>query len=176
MARFILITFINLFIIHPFLTAWGADVSSGTLQLSGVIPEIFSLQVRGVPGDLDFSPKVVVNHRTLGLIHVKYNIPLDRFELKTNTASGLPENFSGIPVPLSTPMTYVVNCNSAVNTPTTATEIAAGADIKSVATGLSNGYGIEEDCLLTSSWVGTSLQLPVAGIYSEIITITLSSN
>lgn len=176
MARFLLFTLFNLFLTSQFFSAFGSDVSSGTLQLSGMIPEIFSLQVRGVPGDLDFSPKAIVNNRTLGLIHLKYNIPLDRFEIKSNTTSGLPENSNGTPVPLSTPMSYVVTCASAVSSPTTATEIAAGADIKSLATGLSNGYGIEEDCILTSSWVGTSLHLPVAGIYTEIIIITLSSN
>lgn len=153
-----------------------SDVSTGTLQISGYIPEIFSLQVRGVPGDLDFSPKVVVNNRLLALIHLKYNIPVASFELRSSTVSGLPENSQSAPVPLATPMSYLVTCISAVSTPTPASVMYAGVDIKSAETLLLDGLGIEEDCRLTASWTGTdSTRIPAAGIYSEVLTLSITS-
>ncbi len=157
------------------------DVSSGTLELSGSVPEIFSLQVRGVPGDLDFSPNVVVNDRLLGIIHLKYNIPMASIILSSSAgATGLPTlNGAGVSaVPLATPMAYTVTCSSvgAAGAGLTAANLGLGAtDIKSAASALAGGFGIEEDCPLTASWVGTATALPLAGSYSMTITITITS-
>jgi hypothetical protein len=162
------------------LLAAPADVSSGTLELSGSIPEIFSLQVRGVPGDLDFSPNVVVNDRLLGIFHLKYNIPVASIILSSDSATGLPTlNGAGATaVPLGTDMTYTVTCGSvgASGTGLTAVNLGAGAtNINAAAANVETTNGFEEDCPLTASWVGTAGVLPVAGSYSMTITITMTS-
>jgi hypothetical protein len=162
------------------LHAAPADVSAGTIQLSGSVPEIFSLQVRGVPGDLDFSPNVVVNDRLLGIFHLKYNIPIASIILSSDSAFGLPTlNGAGATaVPLATPMSYTITCGSvgASGTGLTAVNLGAGAtNVNAAAANVVTTNGFEEDCPLSASWVGTAAQLPVAGTYSMTITVTMTS-
>lgn len=155
--------------------AFAAGGAEGSVQLSGNVPEIFTLQSRGVPGDVDLSPGVVVTDRLLGIFHLKYNLPVGEFKIQTDTTSGLPEDSAGTPIDLATPMSYKMACTSAVETDTTATEAGAGKDIKSAAAALSGGVGIEEDCLLSASWVGTSSAIPLSGYYTMKISATLTA-
>lgn len=158
-----------------------ADVSSGSLQLSGSVPEIFSLQVRGVPGDLDLSPNVQVTDRLLGIFHLKYNIPVASIILSSSAgATGLPTlNGAGATAaPFAVPMAYTVTCGSVgvSGTGLTAANLGLGAtNINAAAANVVTTNGFEEDCPLTASWTGTAGVLPVAGSYSMTITITMTS-
>lgn len=154
----------------------GTGGADGSVQLSGNVPEIFTLQSRGVPGDVDLSPGVVVTDRLLGIFHLKYNLPVGEFKIQTDTTSGLPEDSNGTPIDLTTPMSYKMECTSAIATATTAAEAGAGKDIKSAASALTGGVGIEEDCLLSGSWVGTSSALPLSGYYTMKISVTLTAS
>lgn len=162
-----------------------SDVTQGDLTISGSVPEIFNLQIRGVPGDLDLSPNVVVNNRPLGLIHLKYNIPLASFIIKSDSATGLPTlNGAGVTTaPFSTNMTItVLGCSSvdAVNgTNITPANLGSGAfDIKTTAAGFFGAgftQGIEEECQITASWVGTNTAIPLAGRYSMVLSVIITS-
>lgn len=158
-----------------------ADITAGTLQLSGSVPEIFSLQVRGVPGDLDFSPNVQVTDRLLAIFHLKYNIPIATIILSSSAgATGLPTlDGAGVtPVPLAAPMTYTITCGSigASGTGLTAANLGLGAtNVNAAAASVVTTNGFEQDCPLTASWTGTAGVLPVAGTYSMTITFTMTS-
>lgn len=156
-----------------------AFAATGTIQLSGNVAEVFQLQVRGVPGDLDLSPKSVITDRLLGLLHLKYNKPMTDFSLSADTASGLPEDANGTAIDQAVPMTFTVqNCASADGTAvinatdwggsTPFTVIAADAALAGAST------GIEEDCELRASWTGTDAALPLAGVYKMTITATIT--
>ena len=77
------------------------DVAIGTLNISGNVPVIFSLSVRGLPGDLDLTPGVTVTDRLLGIVHFKYNVDIASLALTSNTASGVPENSSNTAYPFA---------------------------------------------------------------------------
>ena len=154
----------------------AADTSIATFNLSGTVPTFFSVSVRGQPGDLDLSPNVVVNNRRIGLMHLKYNSNVASLTISSSTASGGPEgpsgsyNFQG-----GFKVSVSAGCSSvapAYNSPFVLT--SAGTDIKSaLSTALTTG--IEEDCDVLASWKGTSQTLPLAGVYTLNISVTMVS-
>jgi hypothetical protein len=162
------------------------DVSAGSVQVSGSVPEIFSIQARGVPGDLDLSPNVQVNNRLLGIFHLKYNLPLASFSIKSDTASGLPEDSGAVAAPFATAMSYAFDTacttvDSAFMTSgagVTAVQMGAGHDIKTTTANFwTTGFtaGLEQDCALSATWVGTATAIPLAGKYMMTITVTMTS-
>ena len=50
--------------------AGPGDTSIALLNLSGSVPEVFSVTARGLPGDLDLTPNVVVVNRLIGILHL----------------------------------------------------------------------------------------------------------
>lgn len=159
---------------QPFIQA--ADTTIASFNISGTVPSYFSLTTRGIAGDLDLSPKVIVNNRRIGLMHFKYNANIASLTIASSTASGGPEgpsgtyNFQG-----GFKVSVAAGCVSvdpAYNTPFLLT--AAGTDIKSAAsTALTEG--VEEDCDLLASWKGTNVNLPLAGAYSLNVLATMVS-
>jgi hypothetical protein len=158
-------------------TAFAADTSIAGFNISANVPQFFSATTRGVPGDIDLSPNVVVNNRRIGLVHLKYNINVASLTISSNTASGAPQaggvaySFQG-----GFKVAIAAGCASVdptYNTPFVLT--AAGTDVKS-ALSAALVTGIEEDCDITASWVGTSSKLPLAGIYSMTVNVTMTSN
>lgn len=162
-----------------------ADVAIGTINISGNVPVVFSLTVRGLPGDLDLTPGVTVTDRLLGIVHFKYNIDIASLALTSNTASGVPENSANVAYPFGgAGFKYKFGACTSV--------AAAGkADFSIVAAGTSDnlqaaaasqpstlGYGLEEDCELMASWEGAPIvagQIPLADKYSETLTLTMTS-
>jgi hypothetical protein len=162
-----------------------ADVAVGTLNISGNVPVIFSLTVRGLPGDLDLTPGVSVTDRLLGLIHFKYNMDIASLALTSSTASGVPENSSNVAYAFGgVGFKYRFGACTTV--------VAAGqANFSIVAAGTSDnlqaaaanqpstlGHGVEEDCSLMASWGGATIvsgQLPLADRYSMTLTLTMTS-
>lgn len=174
LRRFMIGLAVSLQVIGPL--AMAADTSIGTLSLSGNVPVVFSLTVRGLPGDLDLTPGVVVNDRLLGILHFKYNVDIASLAITSSTASGTPENAVGA-YAFGVAFKYkflacatIVAANEALFT-----IAGAGAAMADPATtaGLTNGR--EEDCSLTASWGGTAASLPLAGKYSEVLTFTMVS-
>ncbi len=182
MKRHLLITAL---IFQLYAVVAQADVAIGTLNISGNVPVIFSLTVRGLPGDLDLSPGVTVTDRLLGLIHFKYNIDIASLALTSSTASGVPENSANVAYPFS-------GVGFKYRFGTCTSVVAAGqANFSIVAAGTSDnlqalaasqpstlGYGIEEDCELMASWGGATIasgQLPLADNYSQTLTLTMTS-
>lgn len=172
-------------IFQMFVTPLRADVAIGTLNISGNVPVIFSLMVRGLPGELDLTPGVTVTDRMLGIIHFKYNMDIASLALTSSTASGVPENSANDAYPFGgIGFKYRFGACTSV--------IAAGqANFSIVAAGTSDnleaaaaqqpstlGYGIEEDCSLMASWGGSTIvsgQLPLADKYSMTLTLTMTS-
>ena len=82
-----------------------------------------------------------------------------------------------------TSMFFSLMCSSSLSAgaagahdPTAALVQAGATDLKSVAGGtLPGSVGIEEDCTLEGSWVGTNKVLPLAGVYSMTLTLTMIS-
>ena len=157
----------------------AADTAFGYFNVSGTVPTFFSLTTRGVPGDLDLTPNVVVNNRAIGLMHLKFNVNMASLTVSSDTASGGPEatsgavyNFQGAGFGVSVNATCA-SVDAAYNAPFILTN--AGTDIKSAAANVLVGSGIEEDCELYASWQGTSAKIPLAGAYALAITITMIS-
>lgn len=162
-----------------------ADTAIGTLNISGNVPAVFSLSVRGMPGDLDLSPGVTVTDRLMGIIHFKYNIDIGTIALTSDTASGVPENSSGVAYPFGgAGFTYKFGtCTSIAATGQADFSIAAAGVSDNLVAAAANqpstlGYGIEEDCELMASWSGAAIvngRMPLADRYSAVLTLTMTS-
>ena len=53
--------------------AGSGDSAVASINLSGNVPEVFSVTARGLPGDLDLTPGVSVTDRLIGILHFKFN-------------------------------------------------------------------------------------------------------
>lgn len=176
---------ITALIIQLMIPVSNADVAIGTLNISGNVPVIFSLTVRGLPGDLDLTPGVTVTDRLLGIIHFKYNVDIASLALTSSTASGVPENSANVAYPFG-------GVGFKFRFGTCTSVIAAGqANFSIVAAGVSDnleaaaaqqpstlGYGLDEDCELLASWGGAPIvagQIPLADKYSQTLTLTMTS-
>ena len=164
--------------------ALAADTSIASVQLSGNVPTVFSVTARGLPGDLDLTPGVVVNDRLLGIFHFKFNVDIASLLLTSTSATGTPMN-GATAYPAGTAFTYKFAAGCA------AVKDAVGEVAFSIAANTSAdfvedaanqpstlGYGIEEDCQLTASWGGQAIvagQIPLAGVYSQTLTLTMIS-
>lgn len=179
LARTALLCFWLFYLISLFPQSTGsADTAVALINVSANVPTIFSVTARGLPGDLDLTPNVIVNRRTLGLFHFKYNSDVVSLTISSDTLSGGPEA-SGVPYSFQGggfKVSIETGCQSvdaSYNLPFTLSN--TGTDIKS-ALSAALITGIEEDCALMASWTGTSQTLPKAGKYSMGITLTMVSN
>lgn len=160
----------------------AADTSIALLNISGSVPAVFSVTARGLPGDLDLTPGVIVNDRLIGILHFKYNNDVATLTVGA-PAPGLPAN-GGTAYPFGGGGGMVFSGN-ACNTIDDAllgavTDLDPAVDVASAAaTGvIAGGFGYEEDCSLSASWVGQAIvagQIPLAGVYSMSITVTMVS-
>ncbi len=159
------------------------DTAIGSLNISGNVPAVFSVTTRGIPGDLDLTPGSIVIQRLIGILHFKFNEDAASITIASSTASGGPEDGGGNAYSFGTAFSVSVpgTCNSldltALGLPAGVVLTPAGTDYKSsVAADLTTNVpvgGIEEDCQLGASWTGTSTSLPLAGVYSMSITVTM---
>lgn len=158
--------------------AIAADTAIATLNISGDVPTIFSVEARGMPGDLDLAPSVSVSSRLLGILHFKFNVNAASIKIASSTASGVPENGSAVAYSFGAAgfkVAIAAGCTSVdatYNTPFLL--VAAGTDVKSALSAALTA-GIQEDCSVTASWAGTTATLPLAGKYSMVITVTMVS-
>jgi hypothetical protein len=157
--------------------AGSGDTAIASLNLSGSVPEVFSVSARGLPGDLDLTPGVIVKDRLIGILHFKFNENAASITIASSTASGGPESLAGA-YSFGTAFTVgVVGACTALDTATLAspgvTLTNAGTDYKSLAANPLVGNGIEEDCQLAASWGGTASSLPLAGVFSMSVTVTM---
>ncbi len=172
--NFAVFLLIMLVVLRP--SAFAADTAIASFDLVSNVPTIFSVTAVGQPGDLDLSPNVIVNNRLIGLLHFKYNANIASLTISSSTPSGGPEGASGaynfqggFKVAVAAPC---VSVDPAFNTPFTLTNI--GTDIKSVAsTALVSG--VEENCSVTASFKGTNVALPLAGVYTLSVKVTMIS-
>lgn len=152
--------------------AGTGDTSIAVINLSGSVPEVFSVTARGLPGDLDLTPNVVVNNRLIGILHFKFNESAASITIG-GSVGGVGYTFAS-PFSISTPA-----CTSLDNTVTGldfaggGVALGAAVDYKSAAAGALVGNGIEEDCQLVASWGGTAAALPLAGIVTVTVTVTM---
>ena len=160
-----------------FASAGSGDTSIASINLSGSVPEVFSVTARGLPGDLDLTPNVVVNNRLIGILSFKFNESAQSIKISSSTASGGPEN-AGIAYTFATSFKVnVVGACTALDTVALASPgvvlLVAGTDYKSAAANPLVGSGIQGDCQLAASWVGTAAALPLAGVFSMSVTVTM---
>lgn len=154
--------------------AGSGDTSIALLNLSGNVPEVFSVTARGLPGDLDLTPNVVVVNRLIGIPHFKFNESAASITIG-GVVGGVGYTF-GTAMTISTPA-----CTALDNTATGLNYNVAGggaplapaADYKSALAGALVGSGIEADCQLVASWGGTAAALPLAGVVTVTITVTM---
>ncbi len=175
--RHLLITFmVTLSLIMP--TAWAGDTSIALLSVAGIVPTYFSVYIRGQPGDLDLTPKAVVNDHPIGLVHFKFNEDILSLTVSSSTATGFPEdassnayNFGG---GAGFKVAFRAGCqtvDATYNTPFTLT--AAGTDVKSATAAALTTFGIEEDCIVTATYQGTTVNLPLGGLYQMNVVLTM---
>lgn len=161
--------------------ATTGDTAIATLNVSGNVPTVFSVSARGLPGDLDLTPGSIVLDRLIGILHFKFNEDAASIKVASSTASGAPQNgASNYDWGTGFTVSALGACESLdVATFDDVTLTVAGVDYKSTRAGAlaANGNtGIEEDCQLGASWGGTSSNMPLAGVYSMTITVTMIAN
>lgn len=142
--------------------AGSGDTSIALLNMSGSVPEVFSVTARGLPGDLDLTPNVVVVDRLIGILHFKFNL-----NAASITVSGA---IGGVGYTFGSAMTLNAACTSITMAAVAAT---ASADYKTAGAAALVGTGIEEDCQVLASWGGTVQPLPLAGVVTVTITVTM---
>ncbi len=154
---------------------FAVDTSIATLELSGNVPVVFSVTARGLPGDLDLTPGVIVNDRLIGLLHFKYNQDIDTLTITSNTTNGSPENSAAVAYDFNTAFTVSIPNTCVTATAANAVLSAANAavDFKKAVAPLT--AGVLEDCPMTASWGGTASALPLAGVYQMTISVTMVS-
>jgi hypothetical protein len=164
-------------------TAMAADTSIATLIMSGNVPTVFSVTTRGLPGDLDLTPGVIVNDRLIGIMYFRYNVNIATIFLTSTSATGTPMNGANA-YPAGTAFTYKFSagCNAVNNTGEANFSIALGTSPALVPIAgeqpATVGHGFDEECQLTSSWGGQTLgagQIPLAGKYTQTLTLTMVS-
>lgn len=163
--------------------AGTGDTAVARLNVSGNVPAVFSVTARGLPGDLDLTPGAVVVQRLIGLLHFKFNEDAASITFASSTTSGGPEDSGGTAYSFGSAFKVSVpgTCKSlnltALGLPAGVTLTSGGTDYKStIANDLTTNVpvgGIEEDCQLAASWGGTTSTLPLAGVYSMSITVTM---
>lgn len=164
--------------------ATTGDTAIAHLNVSGTVPAVFSVQARGIPGDLDLTPGAIVIDRVIGLLHFKYNQDAASIKIESSTADGGPAATSG--------QAYVFGAAFKVGAIGTCVSLAAPFKA-SGGVALTNGggvdygsatskdltttgppiSGIEEDCQIAASWTGTTSTLPLAGVYAMTVTVTM---
>ncbi|HAR41313.1 MAG TPA: hypothetical protein DCS07_01570 [Bdellovibrionales bacterium] len=187
--RLIAVAVLVLFLSSP-PTPSGADQAEAYINLSGNVPAFFEIWVRGVPGDLDLGPRIIVNDRLLGIMHLKYNLNLQSLTFKSDTLDGKLHNGASV---WGGTMTFKVGGGATCMTVGGAAggvasqlipsgpavgQLGGGADVhhpdvQDLATNF--GYGLEEDCPVMASWSGVNQDLPLAGVFMMKITITMVS-
>lgn len=160
------------------LHAASGDTSVATLHLSGVVPTYFHVTAYALTDGMDLTPKVIVNNRAIGLLHFKYNQNVGSITVSSSTVSGAPEDAAnnayafgggtGFRVSFSA---GCVSVDAAYNTPFLLTQ--AGTAVQSVASGTLTTSGIEEDCTLFATYQGTTANLPMGGLYTMDLYITM---
>jgi hypothetical protein len=166
--------------------ATAGDTAIANLNVSGTVPAVFSVQARGIPGDLDLTPGAIVKDRVIGLWHFKYNEDAASIKVSSSTASGGPEE-------VSAGQAYTFGASFKVGAIGTCVSLAApfkasGGDLlvpagvdyssalaKDLTTNVPVG-GVEEDCQIAASWTGTATTLPLAGVYAMTVTVTMVAN
>jgi|GEM_PF-3071266 len=153
------------------------------VSLTGNVPEVFKVTSRAVPSDLDFSQAADVKNRVLGVYAFEYNVRIGSLRLHSNNTSGAPENATGTKIDLGQEIEYHFTCNNSsaptVDTSKTITRSAlqtagiAGVDIRGRGGDLEAGYGIKDECTLFGTWQGNPNALPMAGVYSDKLTIEM---
>lgn len=162
--------------------AMAADTSIASVHMSGNVPTVFSVVTRGIPGDLDLTPGVIVNDRLLAIFHFRFNLDIASILLTSTSATGTPMNGARA-YPAGTAFTYKFSsCQAIIAAGEANFSIVAGtsADFVDVAAQQPStlGYGIEEDCQLTASWGGQAIvagRIPLAGKYTQTLTLTMVS-
>ncbi len=165
--------------------AWATtgDTAIGSLNVSGNVPAVFSITTRGLPGDLDLTPGAIVIDRLIGILHFKFNENAASITVASSTATGGPEDSANVGYGFASAFKVRVTGTCKTLDLTTlgaaggVTLLQAGTDYKStIANDLTTNVpvgGIEEDCAMAANWTGTTATLPLAGVYTMTITITM---
>lgn len=166
-------------------SAMAAETTYGVLNLSGNVPEIFRLDVRGASGDIDLNggdgaaARTTVTNRLLGIFHLKVNIDIATFTVYTSNATGTFQNGATAYAFGGTGFEINVSCPAvALLAATVISDGVAAANlgdpVPGTRTNLMNaagqpatvGFGVEQDCLVRGSWSGVTSAIPLAGVYS----------
>lgn len=152
--------------------AGSGDTSIALLNLSGSVPEVFSVTARGLPGDLDLTPNVVVVNRLIGILHFKFNESVASITIG-GAIGGVGYTF-GSAFSISSPACTALE-TGALGLDFAGGGVALGApvDYSSALAQALVATGIEEDCSLVASWGGTVQPLPLAGVVTVNITVTM---
>lgn len=162
--------------------AMAVDISQASFILSGNVPAVFSVTVRGYPGEFDLGPNTTVVDRSIGILHFKYNIGVSAIEFSSDTVSGRLENAALANITFASGGDYIKagaactildsaagvgdhlnGTNALVQAPGSRTVKAAGAPATA-----------DMDCPLTMSWT-TGAAMQAAGVYSMTVTVKMTS-
>lgn len=160
--------------------ATTGDTAVATINVSGNVPSIMSVQARGLPGDLDLTPGAVVKDRLIGVLHFKFNESAD-INVTSSNAGGQPADSGGTAYSFNGAFKVGFVPGSTCTSIDMATYgLTGGVAITNVATNMASALakalttaGIEEDCQISASWGGTSTALPMAGVYSMGVIVTM---
>ncbi len=156
-----------------------ATTSVANITVVGYVPSVFSVRSIGQQVELDLSPGITVSNRTIGLLSFKYNENVQSLTFASDTPSGLPEDSGGNPYNFGGSGDFLISIRPGCDTVDAAYYAAfpltsTGVDVKS-ALSSSLTTGIQEECEVLASYVGTSTTLPMAGRFEMNIVVTMTS-
>jgi len=159
--------------------AFAADTSIAELNLSGNVPTVFSLTIRGLPGDLDLTPGVSVVNRLLGILHFRYNADIASLTIESDNDDGVPIDGNAVAYTFGAggfTVSIPAACAAVDEAEITGLSLAGSATLPvEIADTTALTAGVIEDCDLTASWDGTTDTLPLAGKYTMAIIFTFTS-
>ncbi|MCM2276719.1 MAG: hypothetical protein NDJ89_01425 [Oligoflexia bacterium] len=156
--------------------AVAADISTASLLLSGNVPAVFSVTVRGYPGEFDLGPNTTVVDRVVGILHFKYNMPIASISFASSTASGRLENAAAQNITFATGGDYLKSTAGCTILDQVAGKLDGATDLAPALSVLAGAAPTtaDMDCPLMMSWTtGASMQR--AGVYSMTVTVTMTS-
>ena len=156
--------------------AFAVDISTASLIISGNVPAVFSVAVRGYPGEMDLGPGTTVVDRVVGILHFKYNMPIATISFGADTVSGRLENAAAANITFATGGDYLESGAGCTILDNGAGKLDGATDLAPALSAKAAGAPAtaEMDCPLTMSWT-TGAAMQAAGVYSMTVTVTMTS-
>ena len=175
------VAILGIVILIPLRATTTTDTVSTTIEVSGYVPEHFSIRTTYVkPIDIEFGGTTESSDGTMiNTIKFQYNVPVANILIASDTVTGQPETPTGRAISSigqSISFKFVQGCKSVESNfqqPFSVT--STGVDVKS-SYAADPPEAVEEECQIYAKWNGSRSSRPLAGRYSMAMKVTIISN